>query len=75
MKTILEPPHLLLRKLDFGDLDFVAEMLIHPEAMRYWLRCPTRCEAEEWIWRRRGGLGRSSRARDKHADAANDQAR
>lgn len=36
-----------------ADLDFVAEMLAHPEVMRYWPRCYDRGEAADWIRRQR----------------------
>ncbi|HEU5327768.1 MAG TPA: GNAT family N-acetyltransferase [Thermomicrobiales bacterium] len=48
---ILQTPRLTLRELDPADLDFVAAMLAHPEVMRYWPRCYTRAEAEDWITR------------------------
>ena len=52
-KTVLETPHLVLRELDPGDLDFVAAMLADPEVMRYWPRPYSREEAEGWVRRQR----------------------
>lgn len=51
---ILETARLRLRELDAGDLDFVAEMLAHPEVMRYYPKCYGRDEAQEWLERQRG---------------------
>jgi RimJ/RimL family protein N-acetyltransferase len=53
MTFILETPRLVLRELSLRDLDFVAEMLAHPEVMRFWPRPYTREEAMEWIRRQR----------------------
>jgi RimJ/RimL family protein N-acetyltransferase len=47
----LETPRLILRELERDDLDPVAEMLAHPEVMRYWPRPCSREEAREWILR------------------------
>lgn len=49
MRTIFETPRLLLRELSLRDLDFVAELLAHPEVMHYWPKTYTRDEAEAWI--------------------------
>ena len=46
---ILETPRLLLLELSLADLDFVAEMLAHPEVMHFWPKTYTRDEAEAWI--------------------------
>jgi RimJ/RimL family protein N-acetyltransferase len=51
MKVILETPRLLLREMGMEDLDFVAEMLAHPDVMRFWPQCYNRGEAEGWIKR------------------------
>ncbi len=53
MTLILETPRLVLRELSLDDLDFVAEMLAHPEVMRFWPRPYTRDEAADWIRRQR----------------------
>lgn len=49
MRIILETPRLILREMERGDLDFVAEMLSHPEVMRYFPKCASREEALESI--------------------------
>ena len=36
MHTILETPRLALRELTLGDLDFIAEVMAHPEVMQFW---------------------------------------
>jgi RimJ/RimL family protein N-acetyltransferase len=51
MRLILETPRLVLRELTPDDLDFVAEMLAHPEVMHFWPRPYTREEAADWIRR------------------------
>ena len=51
MTFILQTPRLVLRKLNLDDMDFVAEMLAHPEVMRFWPRPHTRDEAADWIRR------------------------
>jgi len=50
---ILETARLRLRELQPADLDFVAEMLAHPEVMRYYPKCHARAEAEVWLDRQR----------------------
>jgi RimJ/RimL family protein N-acetyltransferase len=50
---ILQTPRLSLRELASADLDVVAAMLAHPDVMRFWPRCYTRAEAEDWIGRQR----------------------
>jgi len=50
-RVILETPRLALRELNPGDLDFVAELLAHPEVMHFWPKTYTREEAAEWIRR------------------------
>jgi len=59
---VLETERLRLRKLSLGDLDFIGEMLAHPEVMRYYPKCHSRAESAEWIERQlaryeRDGLG------------------
>jgi RimJ/RimL family protein N-acetyltransferase len=49
LHVILETPRLLLRELGLRDLDFVAELLAHPEVMHFWPKTYTRDEAEAWI--------------------------
>jgi ribosomal-protein-alanine N-acetyltransferase len=52
MKTILETPRLILREMSLADLDFIAELLAHPEVMRFYPKCYSRDEAEAWVRRR-----------------------
>lgn len=52
-RVILETERLLLRELTHNDLEFLTEMLAHPEVMRYWPRPYTPEEAGEWIDRHR----------------------
>ncbi len=51
MKTILETNRLLLRERTLADLDFIAEMLAHPEVMRYYPKLFTRDETRVWLER------------------------
>lgn len=51
MKQILEASRLILREMESSDLDFIAEMLGNAEVMRYWPKCYSREEAEEWLLR------------------------
>ncbi len=51
MAVILATPRLVLREMTDGDLDFVAAMLAHPEVMRFYPRCYSRTEAEQWVLR------------------------
>jgi RimJ/RimL family protein N-acetyltransferase len=51
MKLVLETPRLVLREMSLVDLDFVAEMLAHPEVMRFWPKCYDRDEAADWVKR------------------------
>jgi RimJ/RimL family protein N-acetyltransferase len=53
MTFVLETPRLRLRQMTLGDLDFVAEMLSHPEVMRFYPDLYDREEAEEWLRRQR----------------------
>jgi RimJ/RimL family protein N-acetyltransferase len=50
-RDLPETPRLAFRELRPDDLDFVAEMLAHPEVMRYYPKCYSRGEAREWIER------------------------
>ena len=49
MRVILETPRLVLRELSLDDLDFIAELLAHPEVMHFWPKPYTREGAEMWI--------------------------
>lgn len=51
MKPILETPRLILREMAPADLDFVADMLSHPEVMRFYPKCYSREEADTWLQR------------------------
>jgi RimJ/RimL family protein N-acetyltransferase len=62
MSTVVETQRLLLREMSESDIEFVAQMLAHPEVMQYWPRCYSRQEAVEWIQRQqqryaRDGVG------------------
>ncbi|MBA3726078.1 MAG: GNAT family N-acetyltransferase [Armatimonadetes bacterium] len=48
---MLETTRLILREMTPADLDFMAEMLAHPEVMRYYPKLHTRDEARDWIER------------------------
>ena len=48
---VLETARLRLRRMSLDDLDFVAEMLAHPEVMRFYPKCHTRSESAQWIER------------------------
>src|SRR5688572_8991370 len=54
MHVILETPRLVLRELELGDLDFIAELLEHPEVMHFWPKPYTREGAEAWIRKSQG---------------------
>jgi RimJ/RimL family protein N-acetyltransferase len=54
MKTIIESVRLRLGEMTLDDLDFIAEMIAHPEVMRYYPKLYSRAEAEEWINRQIG---------------------
>jgi len=58
MRVILETPRLLLRELSLSDLDFVAELIGHPEVMHFWPKTYTRDEAEAWIRRQQDRYAR-----------------
>jgi len=49
--TILETERLRLREMSLEDLDFLADLVAHPEVMKYWPKCYTRDEAANWIQR------------------------
>jgi len=51
MSVILETPRLVLRELSLDDLDFIADLLAHPEVMHFWPKPYSRDEAEAWIRR------------------------
>jgi [ribosomal protein S5]-alanine N-acetyltransferase len=51
MKSVLETARLVLREMSLADLDFIAEMLAHPEVMRFWPKCYDRDEAADWVRR------------------------
>lgn len=51
MNIVLETPRLILREMGMADLDFIAVMLAHPEVMRFFGRCYSRQEAEDWVRR------------------------
>jgi RimJ/RimL family protein N-acetyltransferase len=51
VKPVLETPRVTLREMTLTDLDFVAEMLAHPEVMSFWPKCFDRDEAVNWIER------------------------
>src|SRR5260221_4850928 len=51
MKPVLETARLVLREMSLADLDFIAEMLAHPEVMRFWPKCYDRDEAADWVRR------------------------
>jgi len=62
MRVVLETRRLILREMTLGDLDFVAQILAHPEVMRFWPKCYDRQEAADWIRRQqeryaRDGVG------------------
>ncbi len=48
-EPVLETSRLVLREMSLNDLDLVASMLAHPEVMRFWPRCYSREETEEWV--------------------------
>ena len=49
MAVIIETKRLILRELEPGDIDFVAEMLGHPEVNFYYERQFTRADAQVWL--------------------------
>jgi ribosomal-protein-alanine N-acetyltransferase len=49
--VILETRRLTLREMSLDDLDFVAEMLAHPEVMRFYPKCHSRAESAQWVER------------------------
>jgi RimJ/RimL family protein N-acetyltransferase len=49
--AFIETPRLFFRELTLADLDFVAAFRSHPEVMRYYPRCYSRAESEDWIRR------------------------
>lgn len=62
MASIFETSRLNFREIESADLDFIAEMLGNAEVMRFWPKCYSREEAQEWIHRqqeryRKDGFG------------------
>lgn len=51
--VVVETERLILRELEPGDLDFLAELLGDPQVMHFWPRPYSREEAAEWIERHR----------------------
>jgi RimJ/RimL family protein N-acetyltransferase len=49
MRFQLETERLMLRELQKFDIDFVAEMLADPEVMRFYPKCYSREEAQDWL--------------------------
>jgi RimJ/RimL family protein N-acetyltransferase len=49
MNHVLETERLTLREMTIDDLDFLHSMLSHPEVMRYYPKCYSRTESEEWL--------------------------
>jgi len=54
MMNIIESKRLTLREMTLDDLDFIAGMLANAEVMRYYPKCYSRAEAEEWVNRQIG---------------------
>lgn len=54
MQAVLTTPRLHLRELAPDDLDFLAEMLAHPEVARYYEKTFTRDDARVWLDRQLG---------------------
>jgi len=73
MRVILETPRLVLRELELGDLDFVAELLAHPEVMHFWPKPYTRDEAEAWTRRQQDRYARDGYGYWLALDKANGQ--
>lgn len=53
METRIGTERLRLRELTLADLDFVEELMSHPEVMRFFAKCYSRAEAEDWVRRQR----------------------
>jgi len=51
MRVILDTPRLILREMVPEDLNFLADMLGHPEVMRYYPKIATRDEARQSLER------------------------
>ena len=58
MEPVLETARLVLREMSLADLDFIAEMLAHPEVMRFWPKCYDRDEAADWVRRQQARYAR-----------------
>ena len=62
MNVLIETARLNLRNIELTDLDFMADLLGNPQVMRYWPKCYSREEAQQWIAKqqdryRRDGFG------------------
>jgi ribosomal-protein-alanine N-acetyltransferase len=51
MKPVIETSRLSLSEMSMADLDSIAEVLAHPEVMRFWPTCYDRDEAANWVKR------------------------
>src|SRR5262245_65901264 len=51
MDWVLQTRRLALRRMDRGDLEFIARMLADPDVMRYYPKLYSRDEAKAWIER------------------------
>jgi RimJ/RimL family protein N-acetyltransferase len=49
MKRILETSRLIMREMELGDLDFIADLLGNSEVMEFWPKPYTRVEARQWL--------------------------
>jgi RimJ/RimL family protein N-acetyltransferase len=58
MDWVLKTRRLALRRMDLGDLDFIARMLADADVMRYYPKLYTRDEAWAWIERQEGRYAR-----------------
>ena len=61
-RVILETPRLLLREMTRRDIDFIAQMMAHPDVNHFYERRFSRAESETWLERqleryRRDGKG------------------
>ena len=51
MKPVIETSRLSLREMSTADLDFIADVLAHPEVMRFWPKRYESDEAANWVKR------------------------
>jgi ribosomal-protein-alanine N-acetyltransferase len=58
LDPMVETPRLVLREIDPTDIDFVASMLADPEVMRFYPRCCSREDSEDWIRRQQDRYAR-----------------